>query len=341
MPRPDPGRGFFVSPPRENNANSTPITFGHLIPPHVQLTHPQTARQIAELIGAEVRGNAERMVSGINEINRVEEGDLIFVDHPKYYDKALNSAATTILIDKEVEAPEGKAIIISSDPCRDYNLLVERFMPRQGWVQEGISIGAGTEVHPSVSIGAQVTIGKDCLIHPGVVIYEHSTIGDRVIIHANTVIGSDPFYYKKRSSGYDKMPPGGSVTIEDDVEIGSLCTIDRGVSADTRIGKGSKIDNHVQIGHDTIIGARCLIASHVGISGAVVIEDDVTLWGQVGVPSKLRIGKGATVLGQSGLINSLEGGRTYFGSPAGEWKQKMREVALLGRLPELFKKMKE
>ncbi len=305
------------------------------------LNPPQTAAQIAQLLGAQAKGNTDRLVTGINEINRVEEGDLVFVDHPKYYDKALNSAATTILIDKDVEAPEGKAIIISSDPCRDYNLLVERFMPRKGWEQTNITIGPGSQVHPSVSLGAHVTIGKDCIIHPGVVIYEHSTIGDRVIIHGNTVIGGDPFYYKKRPHGYDKMPPGGSVTIADDVEIGSLCTIDRGVSADTRIGRGTKIDNHVQVGHDTIIGERCLIASHVGISGAVVIEDEVTLWGQVGVPSKLRIGKGATVLGQSGLINSLEGGRTYFGSPAGEWKQKMREIALLGRLPELFKKMKD
>lgn len=308
---------------------------------HVQLQEPQTAARIAALIGAEVRGNVERLVTGINEINRVEQGDLVFVDHPKYYEKALSSAATTILIDKEVEAPEGKAIIISSDPCRDYNLLVERFMPRKGWEQTYITIGPGSEVHPSVILGAHVSIGKDCIIHPGVVIYEHTTIGDRVIIHSNTVLGGDPFYYKKRPGGYDKMPPGGSVVIEDDVEIGSLCTIDRGVSADTRIGKGTKLDNHVQVGHDTIIGERCLIASHVGISGAVVIEDEVTLWGQVGVPSKVRIGKGATVLGQSGLIGSLEGGRTYFGSPAGEWKTKMREIAMLGKLPELFKRMKE
>jgi UDP-3-O-[3-hydroxymyristoyl] glucosamine N-acyltransferase len=308
---------------------------------HVLLDPPLTAADIARSLRAQAKGNTERLVTGINEINRVEDGDLIFVDHPKYYDKALNSAATTILIDKEVEAPEGKAIIISSDPCRDYNLLVERFMPRKGWEQTNITIGAGSQVHPSVSLGAHVTIGKDCVIHPGVVIYEHTTIGDRVIIHGNTVIGGDPFYYKKRPTGYDKMPPGGSVSIADDVEIGALCTIDRGVSADTRIGKGTKIDNHVQVGHDTIIGERCLIASHVGISGAVVVEDDVTIWGQVGVPSKLRIGKGATVLGQSGLINSLEGGRTYFGSPAGEWKQKMREIALMGRLPELFKKLKD
>jgi len=307
----------------------------------VKLTVPQTAAQLAQLIGAQVLGATDRSVTGINEINRVEDGDLVFVDHEKYYEKALNSAATTILINKEVAVPDGKAIIISDDPCRDYNLLIRLSMPRAGWSDGGRTIGADSEVHPSAVIGPHVTIGSGCIIHPGVVIYEHTTIGDRVIIHANTVIGADPFYYKKRPAGYDKMVPGGSVVIEDDVEIGALCTIDRGVSADTRIGRGSKLDNHIQVGHDTLIGAGCLIASHVGISGAVVIEDNVTLWGQVGVPSKLRIGKGAVVLGQSGLINSLEGGRTYFGSPAGEWKTKMREVALLARLPELFKRIKD
>lgn len=307
----------------------------------MRLDPPQTAAALAHSIGATAKGHTERLVTGLNEINRVEEGDLVFVDHEKYYDKALNSAATTILINKDVEPPVGKAIIICDDPCTVYNELVRKSMPRKAWPSARPEVGKGSEIHPSAVIGANVRIGSDCMIMPGVVIYENTSIGDRVIIHANTVIGGDPFYYKKRASGYEKMAPGGSVVIGNDVEIGSLCTIDRGISADTRIGAGTKIDNHVQVGHDTIIGEHCLIASHVGISGAVVIEDHVTLWGQVGVPSKLRIGKGATVLGQSGLINSLEGGRTYFGSPAGEWKMKMREVALIAKLPELFKKLKD
>lgn len=305
----------------------------------MRLPQPLTAAAIAELIGAEAYGNTARQVTGLNEINRVEEGDLMFVDHPKYYAKALNSAATTILIDKQVEVPEGKAIIVCEDPCADYNALVRRFLPQEGWTSNDIAIGQGSTVHPTAVLGPHVRIGRDCTIMPGVVIYERTTIGDRTVIHANTVIGADPFYYKKRQTGYDKMPPGGSVWIGSDVEIGALCTIDRGVSADTRIGNGCKLDNHVQVGHDTIIGERCLIAAHTGIAGACVIEDDVTLWGQVGVPSKVRIGKGATVLGQSGLIGSIDGGRTYFGSPAGEWKQKMREQALLEKLPEITKKL--
>lgn len=306
----------------------------------MDITPSSTAKELAQLLGAEVKGTTDLAVTGINEINRVRAGDLVFVDHPKYYEKALNSAATTILLDKaDVEIPPGKAIIISAEPFADYNKLISHFNPRKAWGSVEPLIGKGSEVHPSVVIGSNVRIGVDCLIMPGVVIYENTTIGDRVTIHANTVIGGDPFYYKKRASGYDKMVPGGSVVIEDDVEIGALCTIDRGVSAETRIGRGTKIDNHVQVGHDTLVGANCLFASHVGISGAVVIEDNVTLWGQVGVPSKLRIGKGATLLGQSAIMNSVEGGKTYLGSPAGEWRQKMREIALIAKLPDLFKKM--
>lgn len=307
--------------------------------PSVLLSPPQTAAQLARLIGAEVQGNADRLVTGLNEINRVGEGDLVFVDHPKYYDKALNSAATTILINKAVEPPAGKALLISEDPCRDYNLLVRRFMPRAGWTKDNITIGEGSEVHPSAVIGPHVRIGRDCIISPGVVIYEHTTIGDRVTLHANVVIGADPFYYKKRPTGYDKMIPGGSVVIEHDVEIGAMTTIDRGVSADTRIGRGTKIDNHVQVGHDTIIGEHCLICAHVAVAGAVVLEDGVTLWGQVGIPSKLRVGKGAVILGQSGIMSSVEGGKTYLGSPAKEVKQMLREIALSGRLPEIAKKL--
>lgn len=305
----------------------------------MRLDPPLTAAQLAEHLGITAKGHTERLVTGINEINRVEEGDLVYVDHPKYYDKALNSAATTILINKDVEAPVGKALLICEDPCSVYNQLVREHMPRQGWTGGTPVVGEGSEVHRSVVLGSHVRIGRDCLIMPGVVIHAHTTIGDRVIIHANTVIGADPFYFKKRPHGYDKMVPGGSVVIEDDVEIGALCAIDRGVSADTRIGRGTKMDNHVQVGHDTLIGAHCLICAHVAIAGACVLEEGVTLWGQVGIPSKVRVGKGAVILGQSGIMSSVEGGKTYLGSPAREAKQKLREIALSARLPEIVKKL--
>ena len=306
----------------------------------MDLKEPIPASQIAELIGAKALGNAQTLVTGINEINRVREGDLLFVDHPKYYTKALNSAASVVLINKDdVAIPEGKAIIFCADPCAEYNKLVAHFNPGLGWKGTAPVIGEGSQVHSTVVIGPEVRIGKDCRIMPGVVIYGPADIGDRVIIHANTVLGADPFYFKKRETGYDKMIPCGSVVIEDDVEIGALCTIDRGVSADTRIGQGTKLDNHVQVGHDTLIGAKCLICAHVAIAGAVVIEDGVTLWGQVGIPSKVTVGKSAVILGQSGIMSSVEGGKSYLGSPATEAKQKLREIALSAKLPEIVKKL--
>lgn len=312
-----------------------------ITPLAMELKEPISASAVAEIIGAEVFGDTQRPVTGINEINRVKEGDLVFVDHPKYYAKALHSAATTILIDKaDVEVPAGKAILVSKDPFSDYNTLVRHFMLPGAWTADPPAIGEDTELHPSVTVGTNVTIGRNCLIMPGVVIYPNTTIGDRVVIHANAVIGGDGFYYKKRNGAYEKMVTAGSVVIEDDVEIGAGTTIDRGVSADTRIGAGTKIDNQVQIGHDTLVGRNCLIAAQVGIAGACVVGDNVTLWGQVGVPSKITIGAGATVMGQSGLIADLEPGKTYFGSPAGEWKQKMREMASLSRLPEMLKTWK-
>ncbi|MBK9401625.1 MAG: UDP-3-O-(3-hydroxymyristoyl)glucosamine N-acyltransferase [Bacteroidetes bacterium] len=299
--------------------------------------------ELNELINGKVIGNADGLVTGINEIHRVEVGDLTFVDHPKYYDKALNSAASFILINKEVVAPAGKGLIFTDDPFRDYVYLTRRFMPfvpSASAIDPSATIGKGTILQPNVAIGPEVVIGKNCIIHSGVVIYDHSVIGDNVILHANTVIGSDAFYFKRRPEFYEKMHSCGRVVIHDHVEIGACCTIDRGVSSDTIIGKGTKLDNHVHVGHDTVIGKNCLFAAHVGIAGCVNIEDEVIFWGQVGCQKDLTVGKGAIVYGQSGISKSLKGGLVYFGSPAKEAREKMKEMALVSRLPELFSKIK-
>ncbi|MEW6467900.1 MAG: UDP-3-O-(3-hydroxymyristoyl)glucosamine N-acyltransferase [Bacteroidota bacterium] len=310
----------------------------------MKLQSPIKLKDIASLIGCRFDGNADHLVLGLNEINKVEPGDLVFVDHPKYYDKALRSAATTILINKKVDCPEGKALIISEDPFSDYNRLVRHFYKEVyslRHISDSARIGEDTVIHPGVYIGNRVTIGRNCVIYPNVVLYDNCTIGDNVIIHAGTVIGAHAFYYKKRADRHDKLLSCGGVVIENNVEIGALCTIDKGVSGNTVIGEGTKIDNQVQIGHDTVVGKMCLFASQVGISGAVVIEDNVTLWGQVGVPSKLRIGQGAVVLGQSGLTSSLEGNNTYFGSPAGDSREKMKELIALKKLPFIIQKLDE
>lgn len=296
-------------------------------------------RELAGLIGARMVGDPEHAILGINEIHKVEHGDLSFVDHPKYYDKCLQSAASTILINKDVDCPPGKALLISDDPFRDYNRLVEIFMPFKPSAQQissSVSIGKNTIVQPGVFIGHHVVIGDDCIIHPNVTIYDHTFIGNRVEIHAGTVIGADAFYFKRRPEGYDKMKSCGRVVIEDDVNIGACCTIDRGVSGDTVIGKGTKFDNQIHIGHDTVIGRNCLFAAQVGVAGVATIEDEVILWGQVGVSKDLTIGKGAVVLAQSGVPKSLPGGQTYFGSPVGEARQKMKELAHVKRIPDLL-----
>ncbi len=301
----------------------------------MNLKPPQTVETIAKLLGAEFEGAPNHLITGLNEIHRVENGDLVFVDHPKYYDKALNSKATTVLINKKVDCPEGKALIFADDPFTAYNRLVSHFHPVNLSLKqrsESVTVGKNTVIMPGVYLGNNVTIGDNCIIHPNVTIYDHVTIGNRVIIHSGSVIGRDAFYFKRRSEKFDRLLSCGNVMIEDEVEIGAGCCIDRGVSDTTCIGEGSKLDNQVQVGHDTRIGKMCLFASQVGIAGCVIIEDNVTLWGQVGIPSNLHIGKDAVLLGQSAPIRSLEGGKTYFGSPAGPATDKMRELATLKRI---------
>ena len=303
-----------------------------------------TLKEISEIIKADFVGPDDFPVLGMNEIHVVEEGDIVFVDHPKYYDKALQSKATVVLINKEVECPEGKALLVSDDPFRDFNKLTSHFKPFKSAassIAETAEIGEGTVIQPNVFIGNHVKIGKNCVIHPNVTIYDGCVLGDHVTIHAGTVLGADAFYYKNRPEGFDKLLSGGNVVIEDHVDIGAGCTIDRGVTGSTTIGKGSKLDNQIQVGHDTVIGKKCLIASHVGIAGCCIIEDEVTLWGQVGITSGATIGKKAVILAQSGISKSLEGGKTYFGYPAEEAREKLKQIASIKRIPEILQKLKK
>ena len=301
----------------------------------MRFPQPYTLKQIATIINAKYIGDDDFSVLGMNEIHVVQPGDIVFVDHPKYYDKALQSKATIVLINKEVECPEGKALLISDDPFRDFNKLTDFFKPfvkAFSLVAPTAVIGKNTIIQPGAFIGNNVKIGKNCLIHSNVSVYDDCVIGDNVTIHAGTVLGADAFYYKKRPEGFDKLKSGGRVVIEDNVDLGALCTIDRGVTGDTTIKKGTKIDNQVHIGHDTVVGEKCLIASQTGIAGCVVIEDEGTIWGQVGMTSGITIGKKAVILAQSGVSKSLEGNQTYFGYPAGEAREKYREMSALKQL---------
>ena len=310
----------------------------------MKFPRPYTLLEIATILNARYDGDPSFPVTGINEIHMVEPGDLTFVDHPKYYEKALTSKATTILINKDVPRPEGKTLIISGDPFRDYVLLVKNFRPFEPSIQmisPSAEIGEGTVIQPGAFIGNHVRIGTNCIIHANASIYDGTVIGNEVIIHSNAVIGADAYYFQRKDGSFRKLESCGRVILGNNVEIGALSSIDRGVSGDTIIEEGTKFDNHVQVGHDTYIGKHCLIGAHTAIAGVTRIEDEVILWGRVVVNKDLVIGKGAVLLATSGVDKSLEGGKVYFGSPAEEARKKWKELAYIKRLPELFERMKK
>ncbi len=294
-----------------------------------------SVQDLAHIVKAKVLGNPEIMISGSNEIHRIEPGELVFVDHPKYYDKALESLATAILINEEVEVPKGKALLVVDEPFTAFNTINLHFKPlmfSSKLIADSATIGEKTFIGPNTSIGENVQIGKDCTIHPNVTIGNDTIIEDNVIIHSGTVIGGDAFYYKNRGDRFEKLQSVGNVVIESDVEIGANCTIDRGVTATTRIGAHTKLDNLIQIGHDTEIGMHCLIASQVGVAGCCTIGNEVTLWGQVGVKANIRIEDKVVVYAQSGVKNNLKSGNTYFGSPAEEAKKMFATLMKIKRL---------
>ena len=305
----------------------------------MKFPNPIPVQELAEKIGATIIGDDQLMAIGINELQKVEKGDVTFVDLDKYYNKSLNSAASIIIIDKEVECPPAKALLIHDKPFKVYDSLVKEFRPFEPInqsISEQAKIDPSAIIEPGAIIAPNVVIGKNCYIRSNVVVAEHSIIGDNVMVDCGTVIGTDAFYFKRHTYGYEKWRSGGRVIIEDNVSIGSNCTINKGVSGDTVIGMGTKMDCQVHIGHGVVIGKNCLLAGQVGIGGKTIIEDWVTLYGQVGVAQKIRIGAKAIILAKSGVSKSLAGGKTYFGIPAEEVRSKYKELAALRHLPVFF-----
>jgi UDP-3-O-[3-hydroxymyristoyl] glucosamine N-acyltransferase len=305
---------------------------------------PVKIETIASLINAKLVGNSNADALGINEIHKVEVGDLVFVDHPKYYDTCLNSAATFIIINKEVEVPQGKSILITEAPFDAYCKIVEQYRPfeKANELVNTNKIGEGTYIYPGAFVGNNVSIGSNCIIYPNVTIMDNCSIGNNVIIQSGTVIGSDAFYYntkKNRDMWYKKMPSCGSVVIEDDVEIGAGCMIDRGVTHDTRIGAGSKLDNMIHIGHDTVLGKNCLMAAQSAIAGMTTLKDGVTVWGGCIINKTLAIGENAVLLARTGVGGNLEGNKTYWGAPAQEASIEKRELVWIKRIPALWDKV--
>ena len=307
----------------------------------MKLSKPIPVSVIAEKIGARMIGNTDLMVHGLNEIHKVEEGDITFVDHPKYYKTSLHSAATIVIIDKEEECPEGKCLLVCDKPFEAYDGLVREYRPFQpitSNIHPDSLVPESTVIEPGVIIAGNVTIGQNCYLQAGVYIGEHTIIGDHVSIGPNTIIGSDAFYYKKEDGAYNKWRSGGRVVIGDHVDIGAGCTINKGVSGDTVIGEGSKLDCLIHIGHGAVIGKHCLLAAQVGVSGKTIIGDRCVLYGQVGVAQNLVIGDDVTILAKSGISKDLEAGQTYFGVPAIQAREKFKEMAAIRMLPDLLKK---
>ena len=342
---------YFFSLPLLNHAKTTfwikitSFTFGNKII-IMQFPSPVSAQWIATFINAEIAGNENSSATGINEIHVVSDGDIAFVDHPKYYDTCLNSAATFIIINKKTEVPDGKTLFIVDDPFEAYSKIVQHFRPftpSNKMISDTATTGKNTIIMPNVFLGNHVVVGDNCIIHPNVSIYDYSFIGNNVEIHSGAVIGSDAFYLntkKNRKAWYKKMPGCGNVIIEDNVEIGANCTIDRGVSDATKIGMGTKLDNLVHIGHEVVIGKNCILAAQVGIAGGTTLGDGVILWGQVGVNKTITIGDNAVVMGQAGITSSIEGNKMYWGTPIQEFYSKRKELVLIKRLPEIWEKVK-
>lgn len=305
---------------------------------------PIPVATIANLIHAHIVGQSNIDVAGINEIHKVELGDLVFVDHPKYYDTCLASAATFIIINKEVKVPNGKTLLVVNNPFEAYCTIVATYHPMQqaATLINTTTIGTGTYIYPGAFVGNGVSIGSNCTIFPNATIMDNTIIGNNVIIQSGTVIGSDAFYYntkKDRPQWYKKMPSCGRVIIEDDVEIGAGCTIDRGVTHDTKIGAGSKLDNMIHIGHDTVLGKNCLLAAQSAIAGMTTLQDGVTVWGGCIINKTLTIGENAVLLGRTGVGRNLEGNKTYWGAPAQEASIVKRELIWIKRIPALWEKV--
>ncbi len=305
----------------------------------MKFSTPIPVTELAERLNADLLGDETLKATGINEIHQVQPGDVTFVDVRKYFSKALQSAASVILLNERATCPEGKALLLCEDPFEAYNqlVMVERpVQPLQSAISDTAEIHPTAVIEPNVAIGHHVKIGAHTFVQSNVTICEYSIIGEGVAIQPGSVIGSDAFYFKKTEAGYQPWRSGGRVLIEDQVSIGAGCTINKGVSGDTVIGQGTKLDCQVHIGHDVVVGRHCLFAAQVGIGGNTKIEDEVVLYGQVGIAQNLVIGRKAVILAKSGVSKSLEGGKVYFGYPAKEARMAYRELAALRHLPAFY-----
>ena len=316
----------------------------------MRLPAPLLASAFAQTCGAELVG-PDQYIHGVNEIHRVEPGDLTFVDHPKYYGSTLASAASVVLIDRlpeggapagEFAPPPGKTLLVHPRPFEPYDAVVREHRPpytlREA-IDRSASVHPSAVVEPGAVLGPRVTVGAYTRIEAHAVVYGPARIGAHCRVGAGAVVGDLAFYFRgvpgadapeaARARGRRRWTSGGEVVLEDHVELGPNCVVARGVSAVTRIGRGTKVDAGCMIAHGVEIGRDCLLAAQVGIAGKARIGDGCVLYGQAGVAQNVTIGPGAVVSAKAGVSKDLAGGRTYFGAPAEPLRSFMRKEAAL------------
>ncbi|MBU1298364.1 MAG: UDP-3-O-(3-hydroxymyristoyl)glucosamine N-acyltransferase [Bacteroidetes bacterium] len=331
-----------------------------------------TLKEIARLVSGEISEGEEVVIHHLAKIEEAENGDITFLSNPKYSKYLASTRASAVLISKDTEfkelsqRKESIYLVKVENPYLAFLKLIDVFYPAPKPLSKGIHptavIASSAKIDLSASIGAYVVIGENCsiganttiwhgtvisddveircdtLIYPNVSIRELSKIGNRVIIHSGTVVGSDGFGFAPKPDGtYEKIPQRGKVVIEDDVEIGSNCSIDRATLGETRIKRGAKLDNLIQIAHNVVIGENTVIAAQTGISGSTKIGDNCILAGQVGIVGHIKIANRTTIAGQSGISKSItQEGKTYFGLIALEISEARRVMVAQRQLPELI-----
>jgi UDP-3-O-[3-hydroxymyristoyl] glucosamine N-acyltransferase len=325
----------------------------------------RSVKEIADLLEAQVSGDDAVEVSGIASIESARNGDVVFVEDEKDLDRALRSAAAAVIAgDFAAKIADSKPMLICEQPRLAFARAAQLFATKdpagvgvhataivhpsakiggnviieeRAVIRSGAEIGAGSRIGAMSVIGEQVRIGQGCQVFPSVTIYPQTGIGNRVVIHAGSVVGSDGFGYVRdsKSGRYQKFPQMGRLEIGDDVEIGANCTVDRGALDVTRIGRGTKIDNLVHIGHNVHIGEDVVIAAQTGLSGSVVVEDNVVIGGQVGIGDHVRIESEVILGAKSGIPSRkiIRGkGVVFWGTPARPIKQYLKELAVLARM---------
>ncbi len=316
-----------------------------------------------------LKGDAGRVIRRVATLEEAVQGDLSFLSNPKYEKMLQTTRASAVVVKPQVRAPEHLDLIQVDDPYAAITALIVKLHgyrqhrrisldPTRVTIHPTAQIGPNATIHPGVTIDEEVIIGRDAVIYPGcyigprcrigdqvllypnVVLYEETILGHRVTIHSNTVVGEDGLGYAPVGGEWVKIPQIGHVEIEDDVEIGAGCAIDRATLGRTRIGRGSKLSNLIAIGHGTQIGEHCLLVAQVGIAGSVTVGDHVTMAGQSGVVGHIRIGDRATIGAKAGVTNHVPAGETVLGAPAIPIHDMKRQVVYVSRLPELNETVK-